>query len=124
MVNSCIVNKAREMFILTFLHTKGDALTVAPQLDRWPEIAHAALIEMKYVKAGDPAPTPQDLADIKSKAIAQLDRYSSDSTLVSAWHLKPSTPQTSQTSQTSQTVSLHRFVLVFHGGDCVLAEEV
>ena len=30
MVNSCIVNKAREMFILTFLHTKGDALTVAP----------------------------------------------------------------------------------------------
>ena len=118
MVNSCIVNKAREMFILTFLHTKGDALTVAPQLDRWPEIAHAALIEMKYVKAGDPAPTPQDLADIKSKAIAQLDRYSSDSTLVSAWHLKPSTPQT------SQTVSLHKLVLVFHGGDCVLAEEV
>ena len=32
MVNSCIVNKAREMFILTFLHTKGDALTVAPPL--------------------------------------------------------------------------------------------
>ena len=30
MVNSCIVNKAREMFILTFLHTKGDDLTVAP----------------------------------------------------------------------------------------------
>ena len=30
MVNSCIVNKAHEMFILTFLHTKGDDLTVAP----------------------------------------------------------------------------------------------
>ena len=30
MVNSCIVNKAREMFILTFLHAKGDDLTVAP----------------------------------------------------------------------------------------------
>ena len=27
MVNSCIVNKVRQMFILTFLHTKGDGLT-------------------------------------------------------------------------------------------------
>ena len=102
-------------------------IALAPQLDRWPEIAHAALIEMKYVKAGDPAPTPQDLADIKSKAVEQLERYSSDSALVSAWHLKPSTsqtPQTSQTSQTSPTVSLHKLVLVFHGGACVLSEEV
>ena len=30
MVNSCIVNKARQMFILTFLHAKGDDLAVAP----------------------------------------------------------------------------------------------
>ena len=30
MVNSCIVNKARQMFVLTFLHTKGDALTIEP----------------------------------------------------------------------------------------------
>ena len=96
-------------------------IALAPQLDRWPEIAHAAIIEMKYVKAGDDAPTPQELADIKSKAIDQLDKYSSDPALVSAWHLKP---QTSQTSQTSQTVSLHKLVLVFHGGDSVLAEEV
>ena len=29
MVSSCIVNKARQMFILTFLHTKGDDLTIA-----------------------------------------------------------------------------------------------
>ena len=27
-------------------------LALAPQLARWPDIAHAALIEMKYVKAG------------------------------------------------------------------------
>ena len=111
-------------------------IALAPQLDRWPEIAHAALIEMKYVKAGDPAPTPEQLADIKSKAIGQLDKYSSDPALVSAWHLKPSTPQTSQTPQTPQTsqtpqtpqtsptVSLHKLVLVFHGGACVLSEEV
>ena len=85
-------------------------LALAPQLDRWPDIAHAALIEMKYVKAGDPAPTPEQLADIKAKAIGQLDLYSSDPALVAAWHLS--------------TVTLHRLVLVFHGGDCVLAEEV
>lgn len=30
MVNNCIVNKARQMFILTFVHIKGDDLTVAP----------------------------------------------------------------------------------------------
>ena len=30
MVSGCSVNKAREMFILTFLHTKGDDLTVTP----------------------------------------------------------------------------------------------
>ena len=96
-------------------------IALAPQLSRWPEIAHAALIELKYIKAGAPALAPQELADIKSKAIEQLDKYSSDPALVSAWHLKPSTPQT---PQTSQTVSLHRLVLVFHGGDCVLSEEV
>ena len=113
-------------------------IALAPQLDRWPDIAHAALIEVKYVKAGDPAPSPQDLADIKSKAIEQLDKYSSDPALSAAWRLKENVEckmenvklgespeiQTPQTSQTSQTVSLHKLVLVFHGGDSMLAEEV
>ena len=85
-------------------------LALAPQLARWPDIAHAALIEMKYVKAGDPAPTPEALAKIKADAIDQLDQYASDPALVAAWHLG--------------TVALHRLVLVFHGGDCVMAEEV
>ena len=85
-------------------------LALAPQLDRWPDIAHAALIEMKYIKAGDPAPTPEQLADIKAKAIDQLNRYSSDPALAADWRL--------------HTVSLHRLLLVFNGGDCVLAEEV
>ena len=87
-------------------------LALAPQLDRWPDIAHAALIEMKYVKAGDPAPTPEAIAKIKADAIAQLDKYSSDSTL------------DSQLSTLNSSVSLHRLVLVFHGGDCVLVDEV
>ena len=85
-------------------------IALEPQLLRWPDIAHAALIEMKYVKAGDPAPPPEMLADIKSKAIRQLDQYSADPALVAAWCLG--------------TVTLHRLVLVFHGGDAVLAEEV
>ena len=44
--------------------------------------------------------------------ISLLDRYSSDPALAAAWRLKPSGP-----------VALHRLVLVFHGGDCILAEE-
>ncbi|MBQ2631841.1 MAG: PD-(D/E)XK nuclease domain-containing protein, partial [Kiritimatiellae bacterium] len=94
-------------------------IALAPQLDRWPDIAHAALIEMKYVKAGDDTPTPEELEKIKDKAIEQLDGYSSDPALAEALHLK-----VGQTPQTSQTVSLHRLVIVFHGGDCVMAEEV
>ena len=65
---------------------------------------------MKYVKVGDPAPTPEALAKIKADAIAQLDQYSSDPALAAVWHLG--------------TVTLHRLVLVFHGGDVILADEV
>jgi hypothetical protein len=96
------------------VHHEGEAgggfydIALEPQLSRWPEIAHAALIEMKYVKAGDPAPTPDQLADIKAKAIDQLDKYSAGLT----------------GDGTYGAVALHRLVLVFHGGTCVLAEEV
>ena len=37
----------------------GTDIALKPRLDRWPDIAHAALIEMKYVKAGDPVPTKE-----------------------------------------------------------------
>ena len=105
-------------------------LSLAPRFDMAPKIAHAALIELKYVKAGDPAPPPEMLSDIKTKAIAQLDRYSSDPALAAAWRLKAATSAALPTGTTgvppveSGTVSLHRLVLVFHGGDCVLADEV
>ena len=91
-------------------------LALAPRLDRWPDIAHAALIEMKYVKAGDPVPTPELLADIQAKATDQLEKYSSDPALVAKWHLTETTG--------APSVELHRLVLVFHGGDCVLSEQV
>ena len=92
-------------------------IALAPQLSRWPDIAHAALIEMKYVKAGDPAPTPEQLADIKAKAIEQLDKYSKDHDIATEWRLGTGTTGVSP-------VKLHRLVLVFHGGDALLAEEV
>ena len=85
-------------------------IALAPQLSRWPDIAHAALIEMKYVKAGDPAPTAEELAKIKVEAIEQLDKYAADHDIATEWRLS--------------AVTLHRLVLVFHGGDCVLSEEV
>ena len=84
-------------------------LSLVPRFDIAPKIAHAALIELKYVKAGDPPPAPEALAKIKAEAVRQLDQYSADPALVAAWHLG--------------TVKLHRLVLVFHGGDVVLAEE-
>ena len=115
-------------------------LALAPQLDRWPDIAHAALIELKYVKVGDPAPTPDALAKIKADATAQLDQYSSDPALATAWHLKTGTTGILPVADAQQrvppagttgvspvadgTVTLHRIVLVFHGGNCLLAEEV
>ena len=95
-------------------------IALEPQLSRWPEIAHAALIEMKYVKAGAPAPTPEQLADIKAKAIEQLDRYSADPALAKAWRLNSGESGTSGLPP----VTLHRLAMAFHGGACVMSEEV
>jgi len=102
-------------------------IALAPRLDRWPAIAHAALIEMKYVKAGESAPTAEQLATIKTDAVAQLDKYSSDPALVAKWQIggrgATALPQAA-TSAALPLVTLHRLVLVFHGGDCALSEEV
>ena len=93
-------------------------LSMAPRFDIAPNIAHAALIEMKYVKAGDLAPTPEALAKIKAEAIDQLDQYSADHDIATEWRLG------GRGATALPPVELHRLVLVFHGGDCVLAEEV
>ena len=103
-----------------FVRHEGEAgggfydIALVPQLDRWPDIDHAVLIELKYVKAGDPVPTPDVLAAIKAKAAEQLDRYAKDRNLVAEWHL----------CSGGGHVTLHRLVLVFHGGDCILQEEI
>ena len=93
-------------------------IALKPRLDRWPDIAHAALIEMKYVKAGDPAPTKERLEKIKQQAIDQLDKYSTDPALITEWHIG------GRGATALPCVALHRLVLVFHGGDCMLSEEV
>ena len=84
-----------------------------PQLARWPEIGHAALVELKYLKASDDA-SPAALAKIRDAAAAQLARDAADHDLARAWNLK----------EQGGTVALHRVVLVFHGGDVALCEEV
>ena len=84
-----------------------------PQLARWPEIGHAALVELKYLKASADA-SPAALAKIRDAAAAQLARYAADHDLARAWNLK----------ENGGTVTLHRVVLVFHGGDVALCEEV
>ena len=95
-----------------------------PQLARWPEIGHAALVELKYLKKGGTGSAstggtqgcvaPETLAKIRDAAAAQLARYAADHDLARAWNLK----------ENGGTVALHRIVLVFHGGDVALCEEV
>ena len=84
-----------------------------PQLARWPEIGHAALVELKYLKLSDDA-SPAALAKLKADAAAQLARYAKDRDLARAWNLK----------EQGGTVALHRIAVVFHGGDVALCEEI
>ena len=84
-----------------------------PQLARWPEIGHAALVELKYLKLSDDA-SPAALAKLKADAAAQLARYAKDRDLARAWNLK----------EAGGTVALHRIAVVFHGGDVACCEEI
>ena len=123
-----------------FVHHEGEAgggfydIALEPRLLEWPDIAHAAIIELKYLKPGDPEPPPAALAALKAEAAEQLDRYSADPALVAKWRLKPVESPTANlstfqpfnlsTDGAGGSVSLHRLVLVFKGGDCILHEEV
>ena len=84
-----------------------------PQLARWPQIGHAALVELKYLKLSDDA-SPAVLAKLKADAASQLDRYAKDHDLARAWNLR----------EQGGTVTLHRIAVVFHGGDVALCEEI
>ena len=138
------INEARAAGGPYFVRHEGEAgggfydIALEPRLLDWPDIAHAAIIELKYLKPGEPEPTPAALAAIKAEAIDQLDRYSADPALVAKWRLKGGKAADLKpegrlkaaeggdlTGKGAEgSVSLHRLVLVFKGGDCVLHEEV
>ena len=95
--------------------THGGFVDIAfePQFARWPQIGHAAVVELKYLKKEADA-SPAALAEIRAAAAGQIARYAADHDLVRAWNLRES----------GGTVDLHRIVVVFRGGDVVLCEEV
>ena len=94
-----------------FVRHEGEAdggfydIALKPRLLDWPDIAHAALIELKYLKPGDPAPTPDALADIKAEAVRQLDRYSSDPAIAAEWRLKPPAAASRSTGSSSSSTA-------------------
>ena len=126
------------------IHHEGESgggfydIALEPQLLRWPEIEHAAIIELKYIKKAGRKPTKTELDAIKPDAIRELDRYSADPTLRAKWQLKGGEAADLKPEGRLKaaedgdlivngavgSVSLHRLVLVFRGGDCLMAEEV
>ena len=84
-----------------------------PQFSRWPQMRHAAILEVKYLKESDDA-SPAALAKVRDAAAAQIERYAADHDLARLWNLK----------EKGGPVTLHRIVLVFHGGDVALCEEI
>ena len=88
-------------------------ISFAPQLERYPDIGWAMLIELKYLKKEDDA-SPAALAAIRAEAIEQLDRYADDHDIACVWGLESS----------GGHVKLVRLVIVFQGGDRVLCEVV
>ena len=84
-----------------------------PMFSRFPEMEHAAILEIKYLKTTDDA-SPEALAKIRDAAAAQIERYATDHDLVRLWNL----------CEQGGPVTLHRLVLVFHGCDVALCEEI
>ena len=88
-------------------------ISFAPQLERYPDIGWAMLIELKYLKKEEDA-SPAALAALREEAIVQLDRYAADHDIARVWGLESS----------GGHVKLVRLVIVFQGGDRVLCEAV
>ena len=96
-------------------------IALKPQLSRYPEIGYAAQIELKYFKAKDEV-TAATLAQVKADALKQLERYARDKDIAREWNLKP-IPNVTE-GVPGGTVELHRLLVVFHGGQVVVCEEV
>ena len=73
-------------------------LTMIPDLTRFPEVAHAYLLELKYLKTGD---TDEDGNKALEEARAQLEQYAQDARLPQLMNGKP----------------IHKIAIIYKGND-------
>ena len=79
-------------------------LTMIPDLTRFPEVAHAYLLELKYLKSGD---TDEEGMKALEEAKAQLDQYTQDARLPKLMSGKP----------------IHKIAIIYKGNDLWRVEE-
>lgn len=73
-------------------------LTMIPDLTRFPEVAHAYLLELKYLKTGD---TDEEGNKALEEARAQLEQYAQDTRLPQLMNGKP----------------IHKIAIIYKGND-------
>ena len=73
-------------------------LTMIPDLTRFPEVAHAYLLELKYLKTGD---TDEEGNKALEEARAQLEQYAQDARLTQLMNGKP----------------IHKIAIIYKGND-------
>ncbi len=116
--------KAVQVFLRTYLHiidffitlpepelNKGFGdIVLEPFLQRYPDIPHAYLIEVKYIPRATNGKEALKAAieDAHTQAQSQLQQYEQDDGL----------------SRRYQGLTLHKLVIVFHGWELVLCEAV
>ena len=76
-----------------------------PLLDIYRDMLHSYIIELKYAKSKDPESRVEEL---KQQAIEQVNRYADTETVKSA----------------VKTTTLHKIVVVFHGTEMAVCEEI
>ena len=73
-------------------------LTMIPDLTRFPEVAHAYLLELKYLKTGD---TDEEGNKALEEARTQLEQYAQDARLPQLMNGKP----------------IHKIAIIYKGND-------
>ena len=76
-----------------------------PLLDIYSDMLHSYIIELKYAKSKDPETKVEEL---RKQATEQVERYS----------------ETEMVKSAVKTTTLHRIVVVFHGTEMAVCEEV
>ena len=76
-----------------------------PLLDIYRDMLHSYIIELKYAKGKDPESRVEEL---RRQAVEQVNRYAETETVKSS----------------VKTTTLHKIVVVFHGTEMAVCEEV